>query len=196
MTSNRFFILQSFSKWCCEKLNDNEAFDEINTLSTTFIIVMYALNHCVKFEKNNSILIQIETKNVSFAIIQLTQLKKIKIFVIVYNEKNRQWLLKNFVLNNSNVISNSKNLFQIVIMIVINNKNVDVVLNFFVDDAFDDNWKCVVKFDRFVDVEKQNINNVDKFDMLIFFRNTSFISINLNDLYDIFDSMLKNVWQK
>ena len=195
MAPGHFSTLESFPEWCCERLNDNEAFGEASTLPTAFATAMYALDHCARLERGNSILIQAGTEDVSLAAIQLAQLREAEIFVTVYSEEDRLWLLKNFALDSSNVISNSEGLFRAAIMAATNDRGVDVVLNSLAGDALDDSWKCVARFGRFVDVGRQDINNAGRLDMLTFSRNTSFTSIDLDDLYDISDPVLRDVWQ-
>ena len=196
MAPGHFSTLECFPEWCCERLDDNERFDEVSTLPVAFATASYALDHCAKLEKGDSVLIQAGTEDVSLAAVQLAQLREAQVLVTVFSEEDRQWLLKNFALESSNIIVSKNGLFRPAVMTATNGRGVDVVLNSIAGDALDDSWKCIARFGRFVEIGRHDIKNAGRLDMSTFARNTTFASFDLGDLYNDSDQILKDVWQR
>lgn len=112
------------------------------------------------------------------AAIMLAQHVEAKIFVTVGSKLKRDFLVKNYDIPLDSIFSDRDSSFAAKIIDMTNHKGVNVVLTSLAGKLFQETWKCMASFGRFIEIVKRDLEQNTNLEMAPFTRSLSFFSVD------------------
>ena len=178
------------------KLLSHEDFTAMFTLSIVYDIVFFVLCDRVSLRADESVFIHVNFDDFDITVIIMIKQIDVIIYIIIESQVKCDYLMHEL---NVSVfyIFNSRDFFFVQdIMVVIGDCDVDVVVNFFVNNLILASWNCVADFGHFVEIEKREFIDVNKFNMNMFLRNITFITFDLSKFFYARDPFNRGIWDK
>ncbi|QKX55823.1 uncharacterized protein TRUGW13939_02921 [Talaromyces rugulosus] len=194
MAPSHFGIFECVPEWACCLLLDDEDFEICSTIPVVFGTAIYALQQSAQLRPGESVLVHSATGGLGIAAIQIAKLIGAEIFATVGTQEKRDFLIKNFGIEEDHIFSSRDSTFLPGILKTTGGHGVDVVLNCLTGDLLHDSWSVCAEFGRFVEVGKYDIVSNGKLDMGIFARGTTFTAFDLSDMFWSKNEKHHNIW--
>jgi len=117
----------------CQLISVSMSFEKATIISSMYLCFIYFIHHLANLKESQFILIHSATDEVSIVCIQLTQYKKIEIYVTIETEEKRQFLESTHDISRSRMFSSRNMKFANEIMQETSDRDVDCVINFLIE---------------------------------------------------------------
>ena len=178
------------------KIEDSMSFEAASTLPSALCTAYYALIHLAHLEEGESVLIHSGAGGVGQAAIQIASLRKAKIFTTVGTKEKKDWLIKNFGIPESHILSSRNPSFAQAVMRLTGGAGVDVILNSLSGEAMRVSWECIAPLGRFIEIGKAELKSNRALPMNPFLRNVTFASVDLTVLMGKAKTLMKRILQE
>ena len=168
-------------------------FSQAASLPTVSYTAWYALVNIAKCCKGESILIHAGAGGVGQAALQLANAKGLEIFTTVSSQEKRQLVQEKYGVKDDHIFDSRNLLFARQIMKKTSNRGVDIILNSLAGEALRQSWECLAPSGRFVEIGLKDIVDDTRLGMRPFFRGASFTSLNLKDLWDSQQDLMRSI---
>lgn len=179
------------------KIPDSLGFTEAASLPVVFCTAHYALSDIGRLSEGESILIHAAAGGVGQAAILLAQEAKAEIFVTVGSQDKKDLIMQTYSIAESHIFSSRDTSFQQELMIMTNQKGVDVVLNSTAGEILRQSWQCLARLGRFIEIGKRDLVQNSNLEMGKFLDSVSFSGFDLGVLADakpyVFQRLLTDV---
>eukprot|EP01132_Coremiostelium_polycephalum_P001480 gene1480-1867_t len=149
------------------------------TLPITFLTAWYSIVEQGRLRKGDKILIHSACGGVGLSALQIAKHIGAEIFATVGSKEKREFLKKNFGLDETHVFDSRSLTFYDNIMSATNGTGVDVVLNSLSGDYIEKSVKLLAKYGRFVEIGKKDIYSNSKIGLLPFKNNLSYLAVDI-----------------
>ncbi|KAI0189868.1 reducing type I polyketide synthase 10 [Astrocystis sublimbata] len=201
MAPMHFQTYQTLPTWACHKLEGMDSFDICATLPVVYSTALYALHYRARIQAGETILIHSGAGGVGIAAIEVALAAGAEVFTTVSSDEKRDYLIKTFDINPTNIFSSRDTSFLEGILQATEGRGVDVVLNSLTGEQLHATWKCVADFGRFIEIGKVDISTAGRLGMDQFLNSTTFTAFDLSQLYyserhhALWQSLLSQVMQ-
>ncbi|KAH7030733.1 uncharacterized protein B0I36DRAFT_288346 [Microdochium trichocladiopsis] len=160
---------------------DSLSFAEAASVHVIFTTVYYSLVTLARLEAGQTVLIHSGSGGVGQAAIQLAQHLGATVYVTVGSEEKRQFLIKEYGVPASNILSSRANPRDLKskVMRLTGGRGVDVVLNSTSGEMLSASWECVASLGYHIELGKSDIDKNRHISMAPFKRNVTFASVDL-----------------
>ncbi|KAF8246071.1 ketoacyl-synt-domain-containing protein [Wilcoxina mikolae CBS 423.85] len=163
----------------CQKLKDEEAFEQMTTLPIAYATGILGLMHYAKLRRGETVLIHAAAGGTGIACINLARHIGAKIYATVGSEKKRQFLIHNFGIPAENIFSSRELNFSHQLKARTNGRGVDVIISSVVGELMRESWRCLAPFGRFVDIGRRDVAERGALDLSGFTDTASYASFDL-----------------
>ncbi|WP_372739185.1 SDR family NAD(P)-dependent oxidoreductase [Neptunomonas sp.] len=155
------------------------SFEAAATIPSTFFTVYYAMHHLARIEPGEKVLIHGAAGGVGIAAIQIAQWLGAEIYATVGSDSKRDFLRMMGVKH----IYDSRSLtFAEEILLVTEERGVDVVLNSLAGEAINQNFRVLKPFGRFLELGKRDFYENTHIGLRPFRNNISYFGIDADQL--------------
>lgn len=196
MAVTHFRTSETVPDWTCQKLEESEDFNVMCTLPLVYSTAIYALQIRANIQAGETVLIHSGAGGVGIAAIQLAKRAGAEIFTTVSTDAKKQYLVENFGLEPSHVLSSRGTAFMDDILKATGGRGVDIVLNSLTGDQLHASWRCCAEFGRFIEIGKRDLIDAGRLEMEQFLKHATFTAFDLSGLYFSENERLNMVWSK
>ncbi|QSZ32263.1 hypothetical protein DSL72_001837 [Monilinia vaccinii-corymbosi] len=174
-----FRNIERYDSRFLQKLEPEETFNEMSSIMMPFLTAVYGLIYLAKLQPGESVLIHSATGGVGLAAIQIARMIGAEIFATVGTSEKKEFLKKEYGLQDDHVLSSKDASFAADIMRITNGRGVDVSLNSLVREQLRATWNCIGYHGRHIELGQTDILDQGILDMGPFKRGASFIAMDL-----------------
>ncbi|OTA96139.1 hypothetical protein M434DRAFT_28226 [Hypoxylon sp. CO27-5] len=196
LAPGHFSTHERLPQWALCKLEDNEDFTTASTIPVVFSTAIYSLIYRANLQPGECVLIHSAAGGVGLAAIQLAQHIGAEIFATVGSESKKEFLVKEFGLDEGRIFSSRNDSFLPAIMKATDGRGVDVVLNSLTGELLRSSFEACANFGRFVEIGKRDILDHGLLNMAAFGKSVSFLAFDLSDLFYSQKKAHHDLWQK
>lgn len=164
---------------------DSWTLEDAATVPLVYATAYYALVVRGELLKGDRVLIHSGSGGIGQAAIAVALSYDCEVFTTVGSEEKKEFLLKRFPkLKASNIFSSKGLKFENDIKFAVNNKGLDVILNYLPGDAQKASIRLIGKDGRFLEIGGYDLSSNIQIGMNVFNRNCSFYGIFVDSLFD------------
>ncbi|KAJ6151550.1 hypothetical protein N7470_007147 [Penicillium chermesinum] len=178
-----FANYKTLNSWQVAKVPATLESADAASVPLAYTIAVLALHQTAHLRKSDSVLIHSAAGAVGQACVNLAQKIGAKIFVTAGTDEKREFLHKTFGIPKEQIFSDRTAEFRDGILSATGSKGVNVIVNSLGGDLLPETFALIAQFGRFVDIGKKDSFQNNNLPMQSFFRNVTFSSIDLRDLY-------------
>ncbi|KUJ10154.1 reducing type I polyketide synthase [Mollisia scopiformis] len=177
------------------EIPDHMPFQSGAAFPVAYSSAYYSVTSIARLRPNESILIHSGAGAFGQACIQLAKLQNANIFTTVGTDEKKEFLVKTYGIEESNIFSSRSPDFAQGVKALTNGRGVDVIINSLAGEALKCTWDCIAPFGRFVEVGKKDIYNFGNLPMFPFSRNVTFSSVDIFYIYRNFRQILTELME-
>ncbi|KAI1279412.1 BcBOA9 protein [Xylaria sp. FL0933] len=176
---------------------DGLSFEEMAGMPLVFATAVYGLMYLGRLKKGERVLIHSATGGVGLAAVQVAKMIGAEIFATVGTPAKREFLKREYGLDDSHIFSSRSTSFAAEIMAVTNGRGIDVALNSLVRELLAASWSVMANNGRHIEIGRTDIMEFGILDLNVFKRNTTFSAFDFgvvaDDNPEIVASVMKDV---
>ncbi|KAI1348462.1 hypothetical protein F5Y01DRAFT_306774 [Xylaria sp. FL0043] len=176
---------------------DGLSFEEMAGMPLVFATAVYGLMYLGRLKKGERVLIHSATGGVGLAAVQIAKMIGAEIFATVGTPAKREFLKREYGLDDSHIFSSRSTSFAAEIMAVTNGRGIDVALNSLVRELLAASWSVMANNGRHIEIGRTDIMEFGILDLNVFKRNTTFSAFDFgvvaDDNPEIVASVMKDV---
>jgi len=180
----------------CYLISVSMSFEKATIISSMYLCFIYFIHHLANLKENQFILIYSATDEVNIICIQLTQYKKIEIYIMIETEEKHQFLKSIHDISRSRMFFFCNTKFANEIMQETSDHDVDCIINFLIEKLLNASWRIVADDDIMIEIDKRDIVDQNILSMKSFDRNCSFRALNLLYTQDMTDSIIEKLFDE
>ena len=180
----------------CHLISVSMSFEKATIISSMYLCFIYFIHHLANLKENQFILIHSATDEVDIICIQLTQYKKIEIYIMIETKEKHQFLKSIHDISRSWMFFFCNTKFANEIMQETSDRDVDCIINFLIEKLLNASWRIVADDDIMIKIDKRDIVDQNILSMKSFDRNCSFRALNLLYTQDITDSIIEKLFDE
>lgn len=161
------------------KLPADITFEAAATIPLAYATAYYALVELGRLGEDEAVLIHSAAGAVGQAAVCVAQMVGAKVFATVENAEKKGLLLEEYGLPEDNIFYSGNGAFGDAIRRATSGQGVDVIVNSLIGEGFQESWKCLNKFGRFIDLCKRGTGSRTRLEVADANSNASFISLDL-----------------
>ncbi|KAH6985281.1 hypothetical protein EDB80DRAFT_823232, partial [Ilyonectria destructans] len=173
------------------------SFEEMAGVPLVFATAVYGLLYLGRLKKGEKVLIHSATGGVGLAAVQIAKMVGAEIFATVGTPAKRQFLKREYGLEDSHIFSSRDTSFAAGIMAATNGRGIDVALNSLVRELLAASWSVMANNGRHIEIGRTDIMEFGILDLNVFKRNTTFSAFDFgvvaDDHPEIVASVMKDV---
>ncbi|KAI0431088.1 hypothetical protein F5Y09DRAFT_355290 [Xylaria sp. FL1042] len=177
--------------------DDGLSFEEMAGMPLVFATAVYGLIYLGRLKKGERVLIHSATGGVGLAAVQVAKMIGAEIFATVGTPAKREFLKREYGLDDSHIFSSRSTAFAAEIMAVTNGRGIDVALNSLVRELLAASWSVMANNGRHIEIGRTDIMEFGILDLNVFKRNTTFSAFDFgvvaDDNPEIVASVMKDV---
>ena len=158
---------------------DKLDFLQAASMPTIFATAHYALSDLARLSEGESILIHAAAGGVGQAAIMLAQHIKAVIYVTVGSVEKKSFIMQTYNIPETHIFSSRDTSFQEELMVLTEQRGVDVILNSTAGEILHESWQCLAPFGRFIEIGKQDLVQSSSLAMDKFLDSVTFCSIDM-----------------
>lgn len=178
------------------RMPESMAFQTAATLPVANSTAWYSLMHISRLTAGDRILIHDAADPVGLAAVHIASILDAEIYATTRSEEETENLTKTFGIPRSHIFSKQNTDFVSALRRLTKGQGLDVVLNRSSGEMLQVTFSCVAPFGRFVDLEKSNAENNERLEMAPFTKNVSFMSVNMDFLYQKNIKLASKIFQE
>ncbi|KAI1176523.1 hypothetical protein F4777DRAFT_587930 [Nemania sp. FL0916] len=163
---------------------DGLGFDAMAGIPLIFATAVYGLLYLGRLKKGEKVLIHSATGGVGLAAVQIAKMVGAEIFATVGTPAKREFLQREYGIQDSHIFSSRDTSFAAGIMAATNNRGVDVALNSLVRELLAASWSVMANNGRHVEIGRTDIMEFGILDLNVFKRNTTFTAFDFGVVAD------------
>ncbi|KAH6657141.1 BcBOA9 protein [Truncatella angustata] len=176
---------------------DGLSFEEMAGMPLVFATAVYGLLYLGRLKKGEKVLIHSATGGVGLAAVQIAKMVGAEIFATVGTADKREFLKREYGLEDSHIFSSRDTSFAAGIMAATNGRGIDVALNSLVRELLAASWSVMANNGRHIEIGRTDIMEFGILDLNVFKRNTTFSAFDFgvvaDDHPEIVASVMKDV---
>ncbi|KAI0903082.1 BcBOA9 protein [Ustulina deusta] len=176
---------------------DGLSFEEMAGMPLVFATAVYGLLYLGRLKKGEKVLIHSATGGVGLAAVQIAKMVGAEIFATVGTPAKREFLKREYGLEDSHIFSSRNTSFAAEIMAATNGRGIDVALNSLVRELLAASWSVMANNGRHIEIGRTDIMEFGILDLNVFKRNTTFSAFDFgvvaDDHPEIVASVMKDV---
>ncbi len=176
------------------KIPESLGFVQAASVPVVFCTAQYALSDIGRLSRGESILIHAAAGGVGQAAIMLAQETKAEVFVTVGSQYKKDLIMQTYRIPESHIFSSRDTSFEQELMIMTNQKGVDVVLNSTAGEILRQSWQCLAPFGRFIEIGKRDLLQNSTLQMGKFLDSVFFSAVDIGALVDTKPHIFKRVF--
>ncbi|CAJ2509291.1 Uu.00g143170.m01.CDS01 [Anthostomella pinea] len=177
--------------------DDGLSFEEMAGMPLVFATAVYGLLYLGRLKKGEKVLIHSATGGVGLAAVQIAKMVGAEIFATVGTPAKREFLKREYGLEDSHIFNSRDTSFAAGIMAATNGRGVDVALNSLVRELLAASWSVMANNGRHIEIGRTDIMEFGILDLNVFKRNTTFSAFDFgvvaDDHPEIVASVMKDV---
>ena len=178
---------------CCALIPDPISFEVAASLPIVWATAYYALIDVGRLQKSETVLIHSGAGAVGQASIMLARYVGAEIFATAGSDDKRAFLVKEFGIPPSHVLSSRTTAFKQQIKDMTGGKGVDVILNSLSGELFRESCETLAAFGRFVEIGKKDFLDDALMPTKFLLRNITFACVDLTLMIDQDKSLVKRL---
>jgi acyl transferase domain-containing protein/NADPH:quinone reductase-like Zn-dependent oxidoreductase len=163
-------------------LPDNINFELGASIPVAYTTAFYSLFKLASLEPNDTVLIHSAASALAQAHVRFCQSVGSVIFATVSSLHEKEFVIKELNIPESNIFSTQDGAFKAAIMRRTRNKGVDVIINLSSGETFRQTLECIAPFGRFIELGADNHSANTRLQMNSLFKNVTFASVDINEL--------------
>lgn len=179
----------------CQKIEDMD-FATATSFGCILATAYYSLIDSARLQPGEYCLIHSAAGGVGQMAIQVAQMVGAKIIVTVGSQGKRDFLKKNFGLQDDMIFNSRDASFVENVMRVTNGRGCDVALNQLAGELLHATWSCIAPFGRLVEIGKRDIHENTKLDMEPFRKAVSYAAVDLITLFELNKPVLSRLMRE
>ncbi|KAI1747778.1 hypothetical protein F4782DRAFT_551542 [Xylaria castorea] len=164
--------------------DDGLSFEEMAGMPLIFATAIYGLLYLGRLRKGEKVLIHSATGGVGLAAVQIAKMVGAEIFATVGTPAKREFLIRNYGIEDSHIFSSRDTSFAAGVMSATNGRGVDVALNSLVRELLAASWSCMANNGRHIEIGRTDIMEFGILDLNVFKRNTTFSAFDFGVVAD------------
>ncbi|KAI0436975.1 hypothetical protein F4803DRAFT_571702 [Xylaria telfairii] len=169
-----------------DKMRDDDglSFEEMAGMPLVFATAIYGLLYLGRLRKGEKVLIHSATGGVGLAAVQIAKMVGAEIFATVGTPAKREFLIRNYGIQDSHIFSSRDTSFAAGVMAATNGHGVDVALNSLVRELLAASWSVMANNGRHIEIGRTDIMEFGILDLNVFKRNTTFSAFDFGVVAD------------
>ncbi|KAI0513082.1 hypothetical protein F5B22DRAFT_657489 [Xylaria bambusicola] len=163
---------------------DGLSFEDMAGMPLVFATAVYGLLYLGRLRKGEKVLIHSATGGVGLAAVQIAKMVGAEIFATVGTLAKREFLKREYGLEDSHIFSSRDTSFAAGIMAATNGRGVDVALNSLVRELLAASWSVMANNGRHIEIGRTDIMEYGILDLNVFKRNTTFSAFDFGVVAD------------
>lgn len=163
---------------------DGLSFEEIAGMPLVFATAVYGLLYLGRLKKGEKVLIHSATGGVGLAAVQVAKMVGAEIFATVGTPAKREFLKREYGLDDSHIFSSRDTSFAAGIMAATNGYGIDVSLNSLVRELLAASWSVMAHNGRHIEIGRTDIMEFGILNLNVFKRNTTFSAFDFGVVAD------------
>ncbi|KAI8946740.1 hypothetical protein F4801DRAFT_593114 [Xylaria longipes] len=164
--------------------DDGLSFEEMAGMPLVFATAIYGLLYLGRLKKGEKVLIHSATGGVGLAAVQIAKMVGAEIFATVGTPAKREFLIRNYGIEDSHIFSSRDTSFAAGIMAATNGRGIDVALNSLVRELLAASWSVMANNGRHIEIGRTDIMEFGILDLNVFKRNTTFSAFDFGVVAD------------
>ncbi|RYP06624.1 hypothetical protein DL765_009421 [Monosporascus sp. GIB2] len=199
MGKGLFGNIERFKAMHLHQMRDKDGlgFGEMAGMPLVFATAVYGLLYLGRLKKGEKVLIHSATGGVGLAAVQIAKMVGAEIFATVGTPAKREFLKREYGLDDSHIFSSRDTSFAAGIMAATNGRGIDVALNSLVRELLATSWSVMANNGRHIEIGRTDIMEFGILDLNVFKRNTTFSAFDFGVVADehpeIVASVMKDV---
>ncbi|KAH8200418.1 hypothetical protein TruAng_005447 [Truncatella angustata] len=199
MGKGLFGNIERFKAMHLHEIRDEDglSFEEMAGMPLVFATAVYGLLYLGRLKKGEKVLIHSATGGVGLAAVQIAKMVGAEIFATVGTADKREFLKREYGLEDSHIFSSRDTSFAAGIMAATNGRGIDVALNSLVRELLAASWSVMANNGRHIEIGRTDIMEFGILDLNVFKRNTTFSAFDFgvvaDDHPEIVASVMKDV---
>ncbi|KAI0103769.1 hypothetical protein GGR51DRAFT_549742 [Nemania sp. FL0031] len=176
-------------------MNDDDGlnFEEMAGMPLVFATAVYGLLYLGRLKKGEKVLIHSATGGVGLAAVQIAKMVGAEIFATVGTPAKREFLTREYGIQESHIFSSRDTSFASGIMAATNGYGIDVTLNSLVRELLAASWSVMAHNGRHIEIGRTDIMEFGTLDLNVFKRNTTFSAFDFGVVADDYPEIVANV---
>lgn len=191
-----FATHKKLASWQVAKVPTGLSNTDAAGLPLAYTLATLALKQVGRLRKGENVLIHSAAGAVGQAAITLAQKIGARVFVTAGSESKREFLHKTFNIPKDQIYSDRTGEFRDAVLVATAGKGVDVIINSLGSELLTETWATAAHFGRFIDIGKKDAFLNNHLPMKSFFRNVTFSSVDLKDLFQHRPEDVKEVFEE
>ncbi|KAH8160565.1 hypothetical protein CIB48_g7672 [Xylaria polymorpha] len=186
MGKGLFGNIERFKAMHLHQMHDNDglSFEEMAGMPLVFATAIYGLLYLGRLRKGEKVLIHSATGGVGLAAVQIAKMVGAEIFATVGTPAKREFLIRNYGIEDSHIFNSRDTSFAAGIMAATNGRGVDVALNSLVRELLAASWSVMANNGRHIEIGRTDIMEFGILDLNVFKRNTTFSAFDFGVVAD------------
>ncbi|TGJ82413.1 hypothetical protein E0Z10_g6352 [Xylaria hypoxylon] len=199
MGKGLFGNIEHFKAIHLHQMNEEDglSFEEMAGMPLVFATAVYGLLYLGRLKKGEKVLIHSATGGVGLAAVQIAKMVGAEIFATVGTPAKREFLKREYGIEDSHIFSSRDTSFAAGIKAVTNGYGIDVALNSLVRELLAASWSVMANNGRHIEIGRTDIMEFGILDLNVFKRNTTFSAFDFgivaDDHPEIVASVMKDV---
>lgn len=186
MGKGLFGNIERFNAMHLHQMGDTDGmgFEEMAGMPLVFATAVYGLLYTGRLKKGEKVLIHSATGGVGLAAVQVARMVGAEIFATVGTQAKREFLRREYGLDDSHIFSSRDTSFAAGIMAATNGHGIDVSLNSLVRELLAASWSVMANNGRHIEIGRTDIMEFGILDLNVFRRNTTFSAFDFGVVAD------------
>lgn len=184
MGKGLFGNIERFKAMHLHRMHDGVGFEQMAGVPLVFATAVYGLLYLGRLRKSEKVLIHSATGGVGLAAVQVAQMVGAEIFATVGTPAKREFLKREYGLEDSHIFSSRDTSFAQGIMEATGGRGVDVALNSLVRELLAASWSVMADNGRHIEIGRTDIMEFGTLDLNVFKRNTTFSAFDFGVVAD------------
>ncbi len=186
MGKGLFGNIEHFKAMHLHQMRDEDglSFEEMAGMPLVFATAVYGLLYLGRLKKGEKVLIHSATGGVGLAAVQIAKMVGAEIFATVGTPAKREFLKREYGLEDSHIFSSRNTSFAAEIMAATNGRGIDVALNSLVRELLAASWSVMANNGRHIEIGRTDIMEFGILDLNVFKRNTTFSAFDFGVVAD------------
>ncbi|RYC65478.1 hypothetical protein CHU98_g739 [Xylaria longipes] len=186
MGKGLFGNIERFRAMHLHQMHDDDglSFEEMAGMPLVFATAIYGLLYLGRLKKGEKVLIHSSTGGVGLAAVQIAKMVGAEIFATVGTPAKREFLIRNYGIEDSHIFSSRDTSFAAGIMAATNGRGIDVALNSLVRELLAASWSVMANNGRHIEIGRTDIMEFGILDLNVFKRNTTFSAFDFGVVAD------------
>ena len=178
-----FATYKKIPSWQVLKIPAGISTTDAASLPLAYTMAILSLNHIARLKKGETVLIHSAAGAVGQACVNLAQKIGARVFATAGSDAKRDFLHDSLGVPKDQIFSDRNGDFRDEILCATVGKGVDVIVNSLGNELLTETWAIAAQFGRFVDIGRKDAFQNNTLPMKSFYRNVTFTSIDLRDLF-------------